>query len=321
LSILLLKLSYMNKKYLIIEIILFILLLISGTLIFILIKLNKNKVDNDTSNVVTNESDTSESNKLSTTEEPNDVVHLVFIHHSTGENWLSDDNGGLGIALSENNYFVSDTNYGWGSDSIGDTTDIGNWWLWFRSTNSNIYLDELYNENNQYSTYTRLEDMPSGENEIIMFKSCFPNSALKGDIDDSIPDIESNPLKGEASGSDYHTVSNAKGIYIDVLKYFETRQDKLFIVITAPPLSDSTYADNARSLNNWLARDWLSDYDYKNVAVFDFFDILGGKDNTLDFPTSSGDDHPSKEGNLKATEEFIPFLNNAYNIWENIQND
>ena len=45
---------------------------------------------------------------------PASPVRLIFIHHSTGENWLSDDNGGLGIALRDNNYYVSDTNYGWG---------------------------------------------------------------------------------------------------------------------------------------------------------------------------------------------------------------
>jgi hypothetical protein len=50
---------------------------------------------------------------------PDHMVRLVFIHHSTGENWLADDNGGLGLALADNNYFVSDTNYGC-PDAIGD---------------------------------------------------------------------------------------------------------------------------------------------------------------------------------------------------------
>ena len=35
---------------------------------------------------------------------PTTPVKLMFIHHSTGENWLSDDNGRLGIALRDNNY-------------------------------------------------------------------------------------------------------------------------------------------------------------------------------------------------------------------------
>ena len=64
---------------------------------------------------------------------PDEVVKLVFIHHSCGENWLTDGYGDLGIELGNNNYFVSDTNYGWGPDAIGDRTDIPNWMEWFRS--------------------------------------------------------------------------------------------------------------------------------------------------------------------------------------------
>ena len=45
---------------------------------------------------------------------PVNAVRLIFIHHSVGENWLCDDNGGLGIALRDNHYYVSDTIYGWG---------------------------------------------------------------------------------------------------------------------------------------------------------------------------------------------------------------
>ena len=55
---------------------------------------------------------------------PTAPVKLIFIHHSCGENWLADCDGGLGMALRDNNYFVSDTNYGWGPDGIGDSTDI-----------------------------------------------------------------------------------------------------------------------------------------------------------------------------------------------------
>jgi hypothetical protein len=67
---------------------------------------------------------------------PASPVNLIFIHHSTGENWLDDYNGGLGIALRDNNYYMSDTNYGWETDSIGDHTDIGHWWLWFSGPSS-----------------------------------------------------------------------------------------------------------------------------------------------------------------------------------------
>ena len=280
-------------------------------------------------------------------EPPSSPVRLIFIHHSTGENWLSDENGGLGIALRDNNYHVSDTNYGWGPDQIGDRTDIGNWWEWFRGPGSSTYLNALYSEGDQHCSYSRLAGAPPGENDVVMFKSCFPNSALQGNPNDPVPSIESNPLRGEATGSQYHTVANAKGIYIDLLNYFRTRQDKLFIVITAPPLSDPAYADNARAFNQWLVNDWLIGYPHKNVFIFDFYNVLtsnGGNRNTNDlgretgnhhrwrnntiqhktdggsnvsaYSSSFSDDHPSRAGNLKATGEFVSLLNIAYHLWK-----
>ena len=279
---------------------------------------------------------------------PASPVRLIFIHHSCGSNWLSDSNGGLGLALRDNNYFVSDTNYGWGPDSIGSSTDIGHWWLWFRGPNSAAYLSALYAENGTHSSYSRMSTCPEGENRIVMFKSCYPNSALNGSPDDPVPAIESNPLKGQSCGSQYHTVANAKGIYLDLLEYFKTCPDKLFVVIAAPPLRDATYSDNARIFNNWLVNGWLTNYTSGNVFVFDFYNVLttnGGDANTndlnletgnhhrwwndmvqhitngdddgdpnvLEYPT--GDDHPSKAGNTKATAEFVPLLNDAYETY------
>jgi PKD repeat protein len=276
---------------------------------------------------------------------PASPVKLIFIHHSTGQNWLADDNGGLGLALRDNNYFVSDTNYGWGPSSIGSSTDLGNWYDWFRGPNSATYLAALYTESGQHSSYSRLASDPGGVNTIVMFKSCFPNSAIRGNPDDPVPAIASNPMKSQSAGSDTYTVANAKGIYIDLLNYFKTKQDTLFIVITAPPLIDGTYSKNARAFNQWLVNDWLKDYPYKNVYVFDFYNVLttnGGSStvndlgattgnhhcwldgavqhqvnlayNTTAYPT--GDDHPSQAGNLKATAEYIPLLNYAYNQWK-----
>lgn len=251
---------------------------------------------------------------------PAQPVKLIFIHHSTGENWLTDGYGDLGRSLVENNYFVSDTNYGWGPDSIGDRTDIPNWLEWFRSDQTPVYMEALYNESGQYAGYTRTLSDPGGENTIILFKSCFPNSALEGNPNDP-PDPDG-----------WLSVGHAKYVYNEILQYFATRPDKLFIVITAPPLSDETYAANARAFNNWLVNDWLAENNYplNNVAVFDFYNILTSPDahhryvdgqvehvvtsrNTLAYP--SGDDHPSELGSRKATDEFIGMLNFYYQRW------
>ena len=97
---------------------------------------------------------------------PDEVVKLIFIHHSTGENWLRDCYGELGKTLGENNYFVSDTNYGWGPEGIGDRTDIPDWAEWFRGENTSEITRALYSETGQHSSYTRSISDPGGENEI-----------------------------------------------------------------------------------------------------------------------------------------------------------
>jgi hypothetical protein len=252
---------------------------------------------------------------------PKDPVKLIFIHHSCGENWLGDGHGGLGIALAKNGYFVSDTNYGWGPDGIGDRTDIPDWPEWFIGPRSKHYLRALFNESGQHSSYTRRKSDPGGENRIIMFKSCFPNSNLHGRPQDL-------PARGDGL-----TVANAKAVYQDLLRYFAKRPDKLFIAITAPPVQQRTYGANARAFNNWLVHKWLANYRGSNVAVFDFYNVLTGSGNHhrlrngrvehvytkgrnhLFYPTN-GDDHPSPRGNRKATEEFISLLNAYYNQWK-----
>jgi hypothetical protein len=278
---------------------------------------------------------------------PASPVKLIFIHHSTGQAWLDDGHGGLGLGLRDNNYFVSDTNCGWGPASIGDSTDIGNWWTWFRGPSADTYMTALYAENGQHSSYSRMvaDLYPTQPNQIVMFKSCFPNSALRGDPAAPIPAISDNALRGQSSGSDAHTVANAKGIYLSLLTYFAQHQEKLFVAVCAPPLSDPTWAANARVFNDWLVDHWLDGYAYHNVFVFDFYSVLtsnggdadtndlgkaggnhhriwegaiqhvlGTASDTLAYPT--GDDHPSAAGNQKATAEFIPLLNNAYHEWQ-----
>jgi len=281
---------------------------------------------------------------------PASTVKLIFIHHSTGEGWLGDANGRLGIALRDNNYFVSDTNYGWGPNNIGDRTDIGNWYEWFAGSSRNTYMNALYAESGQHCDYSRLASDPRGQNQIILFKSCFPNSDLEGNPNDP-PTTGTNPLRGKGCCDADHNVANAKGIYNDILAYFRTRQGKLFVLIVTPPLDQGAtspgYAANARALSNWLVNDWLDGYPYQNVAVFDYFNVLtsnGGNPNVNDLGAAStgnhhrfrngavehvqhlnnnyaaysvgGDSHPTAAGQQKATGEFVALLNVFYRRWQ-----
>ncbi len=301
-------------------------------------------------------------------EPPAEAVKLIFIHHSTGGNWLGDVDeweqfdGGLGEALMANNYYVSATNYGWtvNSDDIGSRTDIGQWWDWFRGPNRDEIMNALFHESDQnigdFLPWTRMAADPGGENQIIMFKSCYPNSHISGSPNDP-PTTSNNPMRGANNdlgwGGSRYTVGNAKGIYNDILEYFATRTDKLWVLITPPPIAaddmyhsdehTATHAANARALNNWLVNDWLDGYPHNNVAVFDFFNVLtsnGGDVFTNDADASGGnhhrwdgssiehvtnidnnfssygaylDSHPTDAGGQKATSEFLPLLNIFYN--------
>jgi hypothetical protein len=283
------------------------------------------------------------------TSPPTSPLKLVFIHHSCGDAWLNTGDGNLGNELGASNYYVSDTYYAWGPDDIGSYTDIGDWWDWFRGDHCTTYTQAVYNTTNRHAGYTRPMADPGGENQIIMFKSCYPNSHLGGGPNDP-PTTGDNPLRGEDYTSMHHTVGNAKGIYNDILDYFRSRQDKLFIVISAPPLvagdTDAAHAANARAFNTWLVEDWLAGYPHSNVAVFDFYNVLtsNGGDwqthdagwdtgnhhryrngaiqyitdeggNTAAYPDGGSDSHPAPAGNQKATAEFIPLLNIFYHRW------
>jgi len=226
------------------------------------------------------------------------VVNLVFIHHSCGENWLND---GLCQALNDNGYHVADIYYGW--REYGDNTDTVSWPTWFTDEVMNLVYQEM-------STMTAQNtiEAATGENTIIMFKSCFPNS-----------DVGSN-------------ISDEKAIYNSLLPYFEQHPDKMFVLVTPPPMINISDPQKTRELCDWLTdRDsgWLSDLSTGNVFVFDFYNVLTHPDahhyllngeeahesvagyDTL-YYYSDGDDHPNAEGNVKATEEFIGLLNYWY---------
>jgi hypothetical protein len=289
---------------------------------------------------------------------PSATVRLVFIHHSVGEDLL---NRGFFALLNTNNYFISDTYYGWGppddGETIGDHTDIGQWYNWFLGPSSATFLDALYNNSfiNEPLTNHGVSD-PGLPNTVVLFKSCFPNSGgISGNPHDP-PRLSSpsdpNPIWGSGaySGPDVVNVSNIKGLYRDLLTYFATRQDKLFILLTPPPVTPSDQfvdgsSDLARAINTWLVNNWLDNYPHNNVAVLDFYNVLtsnGGDADTNDLGATtgnhhrllagqvqhlvqtannyaayaSGDSHPTQAGDDKAMGELMPLINVAYHAWQ-----
>lgn len=239
---------------------------------------------------------------------------LCFIHHSVGGYWLTTGNGNLGTALNSNNYYVNETDYGWDAvtspeDNLGDSTDTIHWLLWFNNTKMPYVYNNTFN-----SAYTNTISDPGGENDIIVFKSCYPNSEVEDSIDDE------------------------KAIYNSLKTYFAAHTDKLFVLITPPPEIDVESYVNTKALCDWLVSPtgWLSGYAANNVAVYDFYCVLSetdshhrvsggavqrtyaaGYDGTSPYH-DGGDDHPNSTGLQKATTEFLPMLNYFYNRWQGI---
>ncbi len=233
------------------------------------------------------------------------AVNLIFIHHSVGSNWLSD---GLTAGLNGSGYHVADITYGWtgGSGTVyGDHTDTGDWPTWFTNTVMNL----VYAEMDPMSASNTVDPAP-GANTIVMFKSCYPNSDVGSGIDDE------------------------KAVYNGLLAYFQAHPDKMFVLVTPPPMASISYPLKTRELANWLTdRDagWLKDLTTGNVFVFDFYNVLtspnahhrmsGGVEvhevvsgaNTLySGYHPAGDDHPNATGSAKAAAEFVPLLNAWY---------
>ncbi len=260
---------------------------------------------------------------------PKQPRHLLFIHHSCGGQLLAapgaevgtnciylthPNGGGLRTRLERNSYIVHEASYG---SRIGENTDIFDWLPKFRSE-----MDEILACDFQDVRYTN-----GFGNNVVVFKSCFPNNDFKS---------EGQP-PGNAAGPEL-TVWNARAAYTALLDEFRKHLEVLFVCVTAPPLApkappqplwkllakkaaghgDSLVASArlAREFNNWLSgqNGWLKDSGLTNVVVFDYYDILTdhGASDLSRYSTGNGyDSHPSREGNVKAAEAFVPFLNRA----------
>jgi len=260
---------------------------------------------------------------------PKQALRLLFIHHSCGGQLLAapgpdvgtnslyqthPNGGGLRSLLEQNAYEVHEAAYG---SRLGENTDIFDWLPKFRRDMESILTCDL--QDAHYSDGRR--------NQIVAFKSCFPNSAFRAE---GVP-------PGDPAGPDL-TVWNAKATYSALLDEFRKHPDVLYVCLTAPPLAPRTRpqplwrrlldkargrdydpvkgARLARELNNWLASEngWLANSKLTNVVVFDYYDILTGEgaSDLCAYATGDGyDSHPGREGTVKAANAFVPFLNRA----------
>jgi hypothetical protein len=139
------------------------------------------------------------------------------------------------------------------------------------------------------------------QHEVIIVKSCFP----------------ANSITSEQQLEEY------KNYYATMQKVFDQHPNRLFILMTTPPLNPAETrpdtASRARRIANWLKSDEFLK-GHSNVVTFDLFDRLAeGNPQSPDFNMlrqdyrEATDSHPNRAANEQIGPVFVDFVINAIN--------
>ena len=223
----------------------------------------------------------------------NDFTNIIFIHHSVGNNLIHQ--GNLREQFLQMGYDFWDQDYmvygltkpdglpaGYSYDIPGDNTDINGY--------AAIFQQPVYGV--QVNAFSALL-----QHEVIIFKSCFPNSQIE--IDD--------------------VLEQRKQEYLTIRQAIDQHTDHIFFLITSPPLNpvetDQASAFRARELTNWLASPEFTD-GHPNLFVFNFFDLLAESDpaaadaNMLKQVFRDGSDsHPNAAANQQIVPLMVKYVN------------
>ena len=210
-----------------------------------------------------------------------EFTNIVFLHHSVGGNLIEQSD--LRERLTKAGYTFWDHDYNGYGLRKPDGSPAG---YSYNVPNDNTDPDGLAAIFAQPVDKLPLNTF-SGllQHEVILFKSCFP-----------VSDIIS-----EAKLQEY------KVHYFNMRAVMDKHPDKLFIVVTPPPLNPAEtkpeIAVRARAFANWLKSDEFLK-GHPNIFTFDLFDQLAGDDppqsdyNMLRKAYQDGtDSHPNRQAN------------------------
>ncbi len=229
-------------------------------------------------------------------------TRMVFIHHSVGHGILQQ--GGLRDSLYDMGIFVKSATYG---DNIGNKTDIRHWAPKFKD-NMELVLSFKAHPDKYYDDGTA--------NDIIIFKSCFPNS-----------DIIEDGTEPGVPGGEIKSLANYRATFTALKEEFGRYKDRLFIYMTAPPLvpeaTTMEAAARARRFNSWLAEEFIpyykEDTGSDNFIVFNLFEVLADEDGFLKEEYRlgrPGDSHPNEKANKIVAGEFMKFFCPRWAAWQ-----
>lgn len=222
-------------------------------------------------------------------------TNIVFLHHSVGEGMIAQ--GSLRQQFTEAGYAFYDHDY----NDIGLTNVDGQPAGYsYRVPGDNTDIDGLVTIFQQ-PVYPLPSNTLSGlfQHEVILVKSCFTNNHISSD--DQLAQDQSE--------------------YLEIRKVMQDHPEKLFIILTSPPLNpaETNFAEagQAKKLADWLVSDQFKG-DAANITVFDLFNALAEKDpaspeaNQLREDYRNGNDsHPNQVANEIVGRMLVKFIDDA----------
>ena len=229
-------------------------------------------------------------------------IRMIFMHHSVGRGLL--ERGKLREQLLNRGILVKGASFG---DELGEDTDMNFWLEKFRNKMPQILSFQAHP--NQYRT-------DSITNDIVMFKSCFPNSDLVAEGD--MPGDPNVPVR---------SIANYKALFGELKKEFTKYPNTLFIYLTSPPLvpelTTSENAKRARTFNSWIVNEFVPAYKREtglsNFAAFDLHAVLADSDNVLKAEyrqNIEGDSHPNTKASRAAVEALLRAFDPLWDSWQ-----
>jgi len=225
-------------------------------------------------------------------------TNLIFLHHSTGRNLIQE--GNVRELLDQRGYEFWDHDY----NTIGLTRPDGT------LTQTSYEIPEIEpgtlgggntDPEGLAMLFTQpIRDPPDNafsrllQHEVLIVKSCFPNNAIESD-----DELEQNKLW-----------------YLEIRAVVDQHPDRVFILMTSPPLhpkkTTSEDAARARALADWLSSDeFLAGH--PNLFVFDFFDLLADPESNAlrgeyQRDLDKTDSHPNQLANETIGPLFVDFV-------------
>ncbi len=221
-----------------------------------------------------------------------DYRNVVFLHHSVGRGLI--EQGSMRELFTQAGYqfWDHDYNYPGLTDPTGQVLGYN-----YNVPADNTDPDGLLNIFTQ-PVYGLPINTLSGlmQHDVIMFKSCYPASNISTDEE----------------------LEQRKSWYLKMRDFMDQHRDKIFVLVTPPPLNpaetSAAAAQRARAIATWLtSAEFLSGH--SNLFTYDLFDRLAENDAAKvdvymlrqDY-RSGTDSHPTQVANERIGPDLVQFV-------------